>query len=130
MQTGRRSLKLKRHYKNFFDDDGLVKDQVLRSFSGEIQLNLDDGVASYLTELLQHILYSKELLAFPRTASNYVKAALSWTPISLIPGINKYSKTIYAKSADDIAAALMEHGIDASKNICRCYLLNRYNLSM
>jgi len=52
---------------------------------------------------------------FPRTASNYVKAALSWTPISLIPGINKYAKTIYAKSADDIAAALMEHGIDASR---------------
>jgi len=105
----------KRHYKNFFDDDGLVKDQVLRSFSGEIQLNLDDGVASYLTEATTAYPILKELLAFPRTASNYVKAALSWTPISLIPGINKYSKTIYAKSADDIAAALMEHGIDASR---------------
>ena len=40
---------------------------------------------------------------------------MSWTPITLIPGINKYAKTIYAKSADDIAAALMEHGIDASR---------------
>ena len=104
-----------RHYKNFFDENGLVKDQVLKSFSGEIQLNLDDGVASYLTEATTAYPILKELLAFPRTASNYVKAALSWTPISLIPGINKYSKTIYAKSADDIAAALLEHGIDASK---------------
>ena len=104
-----------RHYKNFFDENGLVKDQVLQSFSGEIQLNLDDGVASYLTEATTAYPILKELLAFPRTASNYVKAALSWTPISLIPGINKYAKTIYAKSADDIAAALMEHGIDASK---------------
>ena len=104
-----------RHYKNFFDESGLVKDQTLRSFSGEIQLNLDDGVASYLTEATTAYPILKELLAFPRTASNYVKAALSWTPITLIPGINKYSKTIYAKSADDIAAALMEHGIDASK---------------
>ena len=103
------------HYKNFFDENGLVKDQVLRSFSGEIQLNLDDGVASYLTEATTAYPILKELLAFPRTASNYVKAALSWTPISLIPGINKYAKTIYAKSADDIAAALMEHGIDASR---------------
>ena len=104
-----------RHYKNFFDENGLVKDQVLRSVSGEIQLNLDDGVASYLTEATTAYPILKELLAFPRTASNYVKAALSWTPISAIPGINKYGKTIYAKSADDIAAALMEHGIDASK---------------
>ena len=104
-----------RHYKNFFDENGLVKDQVLRSVSGEIQLNLDDGVASYLTEATTAYPILKELLAFPRTASNFVKAALSWTPISAIPGINKYGKTIYAKSADDIAAALMEHGIDASK---------------
>ena len=104
-----------RHYKNFFDENGLVKDQVLRSVSGEIQLNLDDGVASYLTEATTAYPILKELLAFPRTASNYVKAALSWTPISAIPGINKYGKTIYARSADDIAAALMEHGIDASK---------------
>ena len=103
------------HYNNFFDENGLVKDQVLRSFSGEIQLNLDDGIASYLTEATTAYPILKELLAFPRTASNYVKAALSWTPISLIPGINKYAKTIYAKSADDIAAALMEHGIDASR---------------
>ena len=103
------------HYNNFFDENGLVKDQVLKSFSGEIQLNLDDGIASYLTEATTAYPILKELLAFPRTASNYVKAALSWTPISLIPGINKYAKTIYAKSADDIAAALMEHGIDASR---------------
>ena len=105
----------KMHYNNFFDENGLVKDQVLKSFSGEIQLNLDDGVASYLTEATTAYPILKELLAFPRTASNYVKAALSWTPISLIPGINKYAKTIYARSADDIAAALMEHGIDASR---------------
>ncbi len=105
----------KKHYKNFFDENGLVKDQVLRSFSGEIQLNLDDGIASYLTEATTAYPVLKELLAFPRTASNYVKAALSWTPISLIPGINKYGKTIYAKSADEISAALLEHGIDASK---------------
>jgi len=49
---------------------------------------------------------------FPRTASNFVKNSLSWTPISLIPGMNKYSKTIYARTDDQIAAALAEHGID------------------
>jgi len=39
----------------------------------------------------------------------------SWTPLSLIPGFNKYSKTIYARSADEIAEALAEHGIDAAR---------------
>jgi hypothetical protein len=52
---------------------------------------------------------------FPRTSSNYIKASASWTPLSLIPGFNKYSKTIYARSADDIAQALAEHGIDAAR---------------
>tara|TARA_R100000329_G_scaffold81199_1_gene69307 strand:- start:181 stop:1482 length:1302 start_codon:yes stop_codon:yes gene_type:complete len=54
-------------------------------------------------------------MAFPRTASNYMRAGASWTPITLIPGISKYSKTIYAKTADDIAEALLEHGIDVAK---------------
>ena len=54
-------------------------------------------------------------MAFPRTASNYMKAGASYTPVSLIPGISKYSKTIYARTSDDIAEALMEHGIDMTK---------------
>ena len=49
---------------------------------------------------------------FPRTQNNWVKAAASWTPISLIPGMNRYSKTIYASTDEQIARALMEHGID------------------
>ena len=49
---------------------------------------------------------------FPRTSSNYIKASASWTPLSLIPGFNKYSKTIYARTTEEIAAALAEHGID------------------
>ena len=51
-------------------------------------------------------------MMFPRTSSNYINASASWTPLSLIPGFNKYSKTIYARSKDDIVKALSEHGID------------------
>ena len=54
-------------------------------------------------------------MAFPRTASNYMKIGLSYTPVSAIPGMNKFAKTIYAVSDSDIADALMEHGIDMSK---------------
>ena len=105
----------RKHYNNFFDADGLVKDKTLRAMAGEIQLNLDDGVASYLTQATTAYPILKEVMAFPRTASNYMRAGASWTPITLIPGISKYSKTIYAKTADDIAEALLEHGIDVAK---------------
>ena len=101
----------KAHYDSFFDADGLVKDKTLKAMAGEIQLNLDDGLASYLTDATTAYPILKEVMAFPRTASNYMRAAASWTPITMIPGISKYSKTIYAKTSDDIAEALLEHGI-------------------
>ncbi len=103
------------HYKNFFDSNGLIKDDVLRAVAGEIQLNLDDGLANWLNKGTSAYPITKFLMMFPRTSSNYIKASASWTPLSLIPGFNKYSKTIYARSADDIAAALAEHGIDAAR---------------
>ena len=49
---------------------------------------------------------------FPRTQSNSAKLASSWTPITLIPGMNKYSKTIFARTDDAIADALRDHGIN------------------
>ena len=103
------------HYKNFFDENGLLKDDVLRSIAGEVQLNLDDGLANWLNQATTAYPITKDLMMFPRTSSNYIKNSLSWTPISVIPGINKYSKTIWAKTDDEIAAALMEHGIDMAR---------------
>ena len=100
------------HYKNFFDANGLIKDDVLRSVAGEIQLNLDDGLANWINKGTNAYPVTKFLAMFPRTSSNYIKASASWTPLSLIPGFNKYSKTIYARTSDDIAQALAEHGID------------------
>jgi len=101
-----------KHYRNFFDSNGLIKNDVLRSIAGEVQLNLDDGLANWLNKGTNAYPISKFLMMFPRTSSNYIKNSMSWTPLSLIPGFNKYSKTIYARTTDDIAAALAEHGID------------------
>ena len=105
----------KKHYDKFFDKDGLIKDKVVKSLAGEIQLNVDDGVSNWLTEATTAYPILKEVLTFPRTASNAMKAGASWTPVSLIPGMSKYSKTIYARSPQDIAAALAEHGINMAK---------------
>ena len=102
----------KKHYQNMFDENGLVKDNALKALSGEVALNLDDGLATWINKGTTAYPIAKFMFMFPRTGSNYVKNALSWTPMSLIPGINKYSKTIYASTDDDIARALAEHGVD------------------
>ena len=100
------------HYDSMFDADGLITDKALKSIQGELALNLDDGMANWINQATTAYPVSKFMLMFPRTGSNYVRNALSWTPISVIPGINKYSKTLWARTDDDIARALAEHGID------------------
>ena len=102
----------KKHYANMFDANGLLKDEVAKAISGEIALNLDDGLATWINQATTAYPIAKDLFMFPRTQSNVVKNALSWTPLSAIPGINKYSKTIWAQTDEDIAKALAEHGID------------------
>ena len=101
-----------KHYKEMFDGEGMIKDKALKALSGEVALNLDDGVANWINQATTAYPITKHMLMFPRTSSNYIKNSASWTPISLIPGINKYSKTIWAKTQEDMADALLEHGID------------------
>ena len=100
------------HYDSMFDKDGLMTDKALKAISGEVSLNLDDGIANWINQGTTAYPVSKFMFTFPRTGSNYVRNAASWTPITLIPGINKYSKTLYARTEDDVARALAEHGID------------------
>jgi hypothetical protein len=105
----------KRHYSKMFDENGLIKDDVLRAMAGEVQLNLNDGLANWINEATTAYPVTKYMFMFPRTSSNYIKNSASWTPISAIPGMNKYSKIMYAKTDDQIAMALKEHGIDVAK---------------
>ena len=102
----------KKHYDSLFDANGMINDNVLKALQGEVALNLDDGLANWINQATTAYPISKFLTMFPRTSSNWVKNSLSWTPITLIPGINKYSKTIWARTDEDIAIALAEHGID------------------
>jgi len=100
------------HYDSMFDADGLITDKALKSIQGELALNLDDKLATWINQGTTAYPVSKFMLMFPRTGSNYVRNALSWTPLGAIPGMNKYGKTIWARTDDDIARALAEHGID------------------
>ena len=104
------ALAEKKYAKEFFDENGLIKDSVLKNISGEITLNLDDNVAKWINKATTAVPITRHLSMFPRTQSNDIKNALSWGPIQSIPGINKYSRTIWARTDDEIAAALAEHG--------------------
>jgi len=101
-----------RHYKQLFDKEGLVNDEVLKNIAGEIQLNLDDGLSNWINRGVNNYPLLKLFAMFPRATSNYIKASASWTPLSAIPNFNRYSKTIYAKTQEEIAQALAEHGIN------------------
>ena len=100
------------NYTKAFDTNGLPTDKAARAFSGEINLNLDDATANYINEATTAWPILKTQLMFPRTQTLDIKSAFSWTPVSLIPGANKYAKTIWAKTDDEIAEALAEHGVD------------------
>lgn len=103
------------NYSKYFDENGLIKNDVVKALTSDIALNTDDALSNYLTKATTAFPILKEVMAFPRTASNYMKIGLSYTPVSAIPNMNKFSKTIYAVSESDIAEALLEHGIDMSK---------------
>ena len=113
------------HFNKLWNKDDTVKDPVLRSIAGEINLNLDDGIANWINEATTAYPLAKFLQMFPRTAANDIKVAASWSPLSLIPGFSKYSKTIYAKTSDEIAEALIEHGIDPNHPYARAIFEDR-----
>ena len=101
------------NYSTMFDKNGLLTDAAAKNASGEIALNLDDDVATWLNQGLTKLPAAKTLMMFPRTGINQVKMALSYTPIGLIPGWrSKYAKVL--KAGDDIELikeALAAHGI-------------------
>ena len=65
----------KRIAKTMFDEAGLPKDPLLKQIAGEIQLNLDDGLSKWLTQATTAYPITKYMFMFPRTQTNWVKAA-------------------------------------------------------
>ena len=102
----------KKNYANMFDKNGVLTDKAAKAASGEIALNLDDGASDWINTATTALPVLKNFFMFPRTGINMAKLAMSYTPLAAIPGLNKYSKVLYA--GDDmvkIKAALKDHGI-------------------
>lgn len=105
------------NYHQMFDKDGLLTDAAAKNASGEVALNLDDGMSTWLNEGLGKVPALKTLMMFPRTGINQVKMALSYTPVGKIPGFkSKYAKILQAGNDEElIKQALAAHGVDYAK---------------
>ncbi|WJZ48570.1 internal virion protein [Synechococcus phage DSL-LC07] len=99
-------------YDEAFDAMGNLTDAAAKNAAGEIALNLDDETAAWLTRGVNKLPILKPFFMFPKTGVNGVKMAMSYTPIATLPGMNRYSKVLWAgDDIDKIKEALMEHGI-------------------
>ena len=113
-ETTLRKVEIK--YRNmFFNGDKMLTDKLVQNVSDDINFTGDDQLSSYLTEATTRFPFLRFAFMFPRTESNAVKNAFSYTPIVGIPGATKHSKILYA--GDDpikIGEALAEHGVEAA----------------
>jgi hypothetical protein len=101
-----------KNYSNMFDKDGLLTDQAAKTASGEVNLNLDDGVSNWINTATTAVPGLKNFFLFPRTGINFFKLASSYTPLANIPGITKYGRVLNAgNDMTKIRAALAEHGV-------------------
>ena len=100
------------NYNQMFDKDGLLTDAAAKNASGEIALNLDDGMTKFINPALNKIPPLKTVMMFPRTSMNQIKLALSYTPISAIPGVGKYGDLLMAgNDINKIKEVMKHHGI-------------------
>ena len=103
-------------YRNmFFNGDKMLTDKLVQNVSDDINFTGDDAISSYLTEATTRFPFLRFAFMFPRTESNAVKNAFSYTPIVTIPGATKHSKILYAGNDPiKVSEALSEHGVDAA----------------
>jgi len=105
----------KKHYNNIFDDGGMIKDTWLKHTSGDVALNADSSIADSITDLTNRVPALTPFLMFPRTGVNWVRKSLTYMPVAnLIDGRTR-KLLLAGDNQEKIVEALMEHGIDASK---------------
>jgi len=100
------------NYSNMFDRQGMLKDEPAKLASGEIALNLEEGVSKTLNPILNKYPPLKSLMMFPRTSMNQIKLAMTYTPIGAIPGISKYGDLLLAgNDIKKIKEVMKQHGV-------------------
>ena len=101
------------NYSKMFDSEGRLTNKAAENAAGEINMNLDDGISSIISSGTTQVPVLRSLFTFPKTGMNSLKIASSYTPLMAIPGMNKYTKLLWAgQDLDKIKIALKEHDVD------------------
>lgn len=99
-------------YSQAFDVAGNMTNKAAEFSAKEMTLQLDNGAANGLTNLMDKFPFMKPIFMFPRTGVNALDLAWTYTPTSnLIPGIGRASKVFRAETPEQIIDVLAEHGI-------------------
>lgn len=106
-------------YGQYFDEAGALKQELPGSVkyqAGELEFNLDDALATRVTEITDKSPILKALFAFPRTGINALKYSWSYNPVGGVfanaSGVGKMGAVFNAKTDDQILSALKMHGIN------------------
>ena len=119
----------KKHFSNFFDAEGFVKDDAVKYFAGEINLNLDHEWADVVTKATNKVPAAFGLAMFPRTTINAIVRKSSYIPFAekLGPRMSRYTKVLTAgDDLEKIKEALRLHGIEDIDTFGRTDALNFY----
>jgi len=87
---------------------GIIDDESVKAFAGEIALNTDDGLATWINTATTAFPGLKAVMAFARSSAGMMKMASSYTPLANIVGFGRYRKVLWARTDDDMKRALAE----------------------
>ena len=107
--------KQKELYSKAFDSSGMLTDEAAKFASSELALNLDNEIVQRLEHLMEKVPFMRSLFMFPRTGVNALEFGWSFNPVSGLGGaIGRVRKVMDAKTQEQIAEALAEHGMEYS----------------
>ena len=105
-------LMQKNLYQSAFNKDGVLTDSAAKYAAGEMNLNLDNKVVAGLENFMQTFPVTKSIFMFPRTGANAMSLVQTFNPLGALGmHMGKSRKVFNAKTADQIAEVLADHGI-------------------
>ena len=103
-----------KHYSNVFDTNGVIKDSWVKHTTEGMALNADTLIGKAVNGITDTFPVMTPFLAFPNTGANWLRRSFNYQPVLNMIG-SDVRKTLLANTSEEVAEALLEHGIDASK---------------
>ena len=99
-------------YDQTFDDQGVLRDGYANFMSEEVALNADVPLVKSFTKVMDQVPILKSIFMFPKTKLNQFGVVQTFDPTGALGGfMDRSSKTIRAKSPEEIAEVLDMHGM-------------------